>query len=416
MGCQSSIQTRDDLTTHFNKELCKSIFDSLPKRRDTDLQKLKELIKSLTSKCSKKEKYYIIYLWICSNIDYDEKSFFEGKFINCNPDFVFKKGKTVCSGYSRLYRDIASFLDLSVQCIKCYAKGFGYEPGIILTKLNHEYNLININDIWYPVDLTWGSGHFEGKAFIKGFNEYFFCINPELLIQTHFPENEKWQLTKKIYTLDEFLKRPQINTNFHEFNFNKYFPEEGLITLKNKNKQKFIIWNDNMKNINASCKLYFEVNKSYKQILNCDMINFFNNRFEVKCIFNQKGKYKIELFGNKDGGPKTYNILVYIIIVEKDNKKELKFPKFYNESKEIKIVKPLYNNIKSGDKVKFKIKSDLETIIIADEEWHYLNKGENGFFEKEIVIKNSPGKQIIIGKENEQKENTCIFMASYNIS
>ena len=54
--------------------------------------------------------------------------------------------------------------------------------------------------------------------------------------------------------------------------------------------------------------------------------------------------------------------------------------------------------------------------IIADDQWHYLNKGENGFFEKEIIIKNSPGKQIIIGKENENKENTCVFMASYNIS
>ena len=49
--------------------------------------------------------------------------------------------------------------------------------------------------MWYHVDLTWGSGHIEGIEFIKEFNEFFFCINPELLIQTHFPENEKFQLT-----------------------------------------------------------------------------------------------------------------------------------------------------------------------------------------------------------------------------
>ena len=167
MGCHSSMQTKEDLTTNFDKELCKSIFNSLPIRQKTELQKLKELIKKYTIKCSQKEKYFIIYLWICENIDYDEKSFFAGKFINCTPEFVFNTGKTVCSGYSRLFRDIASFLDLSVQCIKCYSKGFGYEPGKTLKKLNHEYNLININDMWYPVDLTWGSGHFEGKGFIK---------------------------------------------------------------------------------------------------------------------------------------------------------------------------------------------------------------------------------------------------------
>ena len=146
------------------------------------------------------------------------------------------------------------------------------------------------------------------------------------------------------------------------------------------------------------------------------MINFFNDRFKVTCIFNKKGKYKIELFGNKDGSPKTFIILVYIVIVEKDSKKEMKFPKFYNESKQIKIFEPLYNNIKSGDKVKFKIKSNLDKIIIADDHWYYLKRGENGFFEKEIIIKNSPGKQLIVGKENENKENTCVFMASYNIT
>ena len=119
-----------------------------------------------------------------------------------------------------------------------------------------------------------------------------------------------------------------------------------------------------MKNKNASCKIYFEENKCYKQILNCDIINFYEDRFEVKCIFNKKGKYKVELFGNKDGGAKTYKILIYIILVKKNIRRELEFPKYFNESKLIKIIEPLYNNIKSGDKVKFKIKSNLNKIIL----------------------------------------------------
>ena len=171
-----------------------------------------------------------------------------------------------------------------------------------------------------------------------------------------------------------------------------------------------------MKNKNASCKIYFEENKCYQQILNCEIINFYKDRFSVKCIFNKKGKYKVELFGNKDGGPKTYNILTYIVVVEQNNKKKLEFPKYFNESKQIKIVEPLYNNIKSGDKVKFKIKSHLDKIIIVDEQWYYLDKGENGYFEKELIIKSKEGQKVIIGKENKNKENTCIFMASYNIS
>ena len=72
--------------------------------------------------------------------------------------------------------------------------------------------------------------------------------------------------------------------------------------------------------------------------------------------------------------------MVYIIIVENNVERELKFPSFYNESKQIRIFEPLYNNLKAGDKVKFKIKSNLDKIIIADEEWYYLNKDENGFY------------------------------------
>ena len=413
MGCQTSMQAKEDFMTKFNKDFCKGIYSLLPSREETDLEQFKLLIREKLIKCSQKEKFYIIFLWICENIDYDIN--LVGKFINCTPEFVFKNGKTICTGFSRLFQNISSSLELNVQSIKCYTKGYGYEPGNKLKKLNHEYNLININSAWYPVDVTWGSGHIEGNQFIKGLNDLFFCIDPELLIQTHFPENDNFQLTNKIYTIDDFLKKPTVNTNFYEFNFNKYSPEEGYIILNDKNTQKFVIWNENMKNKNVSCKIYFSQNKNYNQILNCDMITYFDDRFEVDCIFNKKGKYKVELFGNKDGGPKTYNILVYIIIVEKDIEKELKFPLYYNESKQIRIYEPLYNNLISGEKVKFKIKSDLDKIIIADEEWYYLNKGQNGFFEKEIIIKNSPGKKIIIGKENEEKENTCIFLASYNI-
>ena len=416
MGCHSSSSIVELESDGFNKKLCNEIFNTLPSRNNTDLINLKNLIKSITFKCSQKEKYYIIFLWICKNIEYDYKSFIEGKFINCSPDYVFKKGKTVCSGFARLYKDISSFLELNVQCVKCFAKGYGYEPGIKLTKLNHEYNLIEINNTWYPIDLTWGSGHLEGKEFIKDFNDYFFCINPELLIQTHFPENEKYQLTQKIYTFKEFIKWPQVFTNFYLYNFNKFYPKEGFIILKEKNKQKFIIWNENIKNSNASCKIYYFEKKFYKQLLNCDMINCYEDRFEVDCIFNKKGKYKIELFGNDDGGPKTYKIISYIILVEKSMKKELKYPLLYNESKNIIIYEPLYNNIKSGEKVKFKIKSELDKIIIADKKWYYLKKNNNGYFEKEIVVRNNPGEKIIIGKENENKKDSCIFMASYNIS
>ena len=84
----------------FNKDSCKEITSSLPKRTETNLQSLKDLIKSKTEKSSPKEKSYITFLWICQNIDYDAQSYFAGRSVDVTPEGVFRNGKTVCSGCS----------------------------------------------------------------------------------------------------------------------------------------------------------------------------------------------------------------------------------------------------------------------------------------------------------------------------
>jgi len=52
-------------------------------------------------------------------------------------------------------------------------------------------------------------------VYIREFNEFYFLPDPELLIRSHFPLDENWQLTKKIYTLNEFEKWPDIHSNFY---------------------------------------------------------------------------------------------------------------------------------------------------------------------------------------------------------
>ena len=74
-----------------------------------------------------------------------------------------------------------------------------------------------------------------------------------------------------------------------------------MIDIKSRgdnNFQKFIFWNNNMKNMNASCNVYLLKNNCYYQQLNLDFIFYYDDRFEVDCIFNKKGKYKITIYGN----------------------------------------------------------------------------------------------------------------------
>ena len=403
----------DDLI--FNKELCKDIANSLPKRTGTTLQGLKDLMKSKCSKLSNKEKSYIVFLWICENIAYDADSYYTNNIThdNCTPEVVFKRGLGVCSGYSRLYKDIATYIGLEIECVNCYAKGASYETGKIMKESNHEYNVVKLNNKWYPIDSTWGAGNVDGVKFIKCYKEFYFLANPEILINTHFPVDDKWQLTKKKYTLDEFLKWPKVKSDFYQLGFEKFIPNEAVINLKDSNKYKFIIYGNDMNKKAALCSIYLLKGNSYDEQLNLSSIYFYDNRFEVETIFNQKGKYKVEIFATNDKEKKYNFILEYIVMVENDAKQKLAFPTTYKGSEEINIIEPLYDNLKSGNKVKFKIKSNLEDIIIIDDEWHYLKKNKTGYFEFETIIKSKKGNNVQIVKKNASDDyNTLV---SFNV-
>ena len=108
-------------------------------------------------------------------------------------------------------------------------------------------------------------------------------------------------------------------------------------------------------------------------------VNFYNDRFEIDAIFNKKGKYKVEIFGNNDRGKHYLDMLEYAVNVENDAKKKLAFPEFYSGKEDINVIEPFYDNLKSGEKVKFKIKSNLDEIIIIDEKWHRLKKMKKDF-------------------------------------
>ena len=393
------------------------IIKSLPERDKTDLKKFKEVLKDKVNNLDDEGKAKILFLWICENIAYDDDSFFSGKRVECEPEAVFRNGKTLCSGYARLFKNIGEYIRLEIQCVSCYSKGLGYEPGQTLTSTNHEYNIIKLDNKYRPIDCTWGAGTIQEKKFVKHLNEFYFLTDPELLIKTHFPANDRWQLTEKKYTLSDFLKWPQVFENFYAFGFNKYFPEEGFIEL-NSNTQNFIIWGNNISKNEASCNIFLLEGNIYQQQLNLDRIKFLEGKIEFDFIFNKKGRYKIKLFANNDKGKVTHNIMTYIVDVQKESINELKFPYYYQEAKEIEIIEPIYDNIKSGQNVKFKIKTnlnDLDTIIIIDGQWHYLNKDEQGFFEKEITIQTPPGKNIIIGKRKDNSDCNCSYLVAYTI-
>lgn len=60
-------------------------------------------------------------------------------------------------------------------------------------------------------------------------NEFFFMPDPEELIWTHFPSDERWQLLTKQITLEDFEKSVYIRERFSDLGMSMI---EGAYTVK----------------------------------------------------------------------------------------------------------------------------------------------------------------------------------------
>ena len=228
-------------------------------------------------------------------------------------------------------------------------------------------------------------------------------------------------MTKKKYTLKEFNGWPRFYRAFFKTDIYKYSPEEGYISIKNindTNVKKFIIWRNNKNELELFCKVfYLKENRFYEQT-NLILIHNYEDRFEVNIIFNKKGKYKIEFYkaikkedikGKIITWTITYqtDLICFIVELENDSKKEIFYPR-YKHYDNIMVIEPIYDNLKLGEKKKFKfksLKSNLDKIFInnGENDCHFLYKNKEGFFEKEIIIK---GKSLSIGKVFVNKTKT----------
>ena len=206
-------------------------------RETTDLT---ALVQQLTHPLSRDaDKARVIYAWIIYHIDYDhyqysiieEKNGAKARQIkNLSEKDIYKTRTGVCSDIAKLYQEMAQKAGLPCKVVTGYAG-----PGVTFTNKNekrHAWNVVKIDGKWQFIDATWG---IKGKdnfgkdlqsaiqyrsAILKKKNqrkqayskeerhvdEKWFFTNPEEMIKTHFPEDEKWQLLKPTKTFSWFVK------------------------------------------------------------------------------------------------------------------------------------------------------------------------------------------------------------------
>ena len=406
--------SREKLLNSINKIKILDIIKNLPKKPDMDYDEFKETLKKKTEGLSEIEKSFLVYNWITDNISYDTNCLISKKFIPNSPFETFKNRKSTSIGYSRLYRDLCSILQLESVCIKGYSKGNNFEEDIFnkeneeekkkeenkkeenkkeeekeeeekeeeeenkkeeeeeeeekKPQINHEYNVVKIDKDWKFIDTTLGAGYINKRMkFVKLYNDFYFCTNPSDFIYSHFPIEEKWQLLKEPIHLKEFEKGVRIYEQFYKCGFINTNLNDYKYDVQNPNETVVLEYDIEKYHPDLKYNFYFNGNRKY-----CDSkFKYRENLIELELSFKDYGIYKLEILG-RNKTEESYKIIIVYIFEYKEK------PKIEKNNLNInsRSTAPYYDNFKIKH-TKSKEITKRDTTI----------KGKNGIFEGSINVK-----------------------------
>ena len=163
-----------------------------------------------------KEAVETIFYWMATNITYFNDPYLELDYSDNIAETTLLTKKSGCEGNARLFYELCKAIQIECEVIFGYAEGYRFDSEQ-LSKPNHGWNAVKINDKWELVDATWGSGGSikvgDSKSYVPDLDLRYLFADPEDFIIDHFPLNARWQLldkpiSKRTFYSDEFeLKR-----------------------------------------------------------------------------------------------------------------------------------------------------------------------------------------------------------------
>ncbi|XP_023143463.1 kyphoscoliosis peptidase [Amphiprion ocellaris] len=173
---------------------------------------VKAIVQSITQGARNElEKLRAIWVWLCNNIEYDVSGYLGHSEKLIAPEDVIAAGRGVCCSYSNLCTEMCREVGIECQEVPGHSKGIGYRQGQSLkhVKSDHLWNAVLLGGQWFLLDACWGAGRvdMEHESFVKRFDDFYFLTDPEELIDSHFPDEEKWQLLDAPIALEEFERR-----------------------------------------------------------------------------------------------------------------------------------------------------------------------------------------------------------------
>lgn len=305
-----------------------------PKSETTDVNRLAKYLQQYAK--TDLEKARAIYVWITHNISYDDDSFNSKNYPDYTPEYVLQHRKAICNGFSRLYYAIGKAMNLPIEKVSGYAKGYSYSPKRPLTQEDlHAWNIIKIKGEWKIFDATWGSGYgnnVNGKLVsTKKFNENWFNVDPYQAIFSHLPHKETQQFVKPLLNKSLFEKLPQLNINYLQMGLDAKDLYQKLYTYPRFQFPKSYPVDSPVKILKAPITGFLSPSKTYE-------FEFFIPRGIQMALEDPNGKWT--LFKRDKGyfslgyTPKTRGMIRIMVQLENQHNKYSTILKYKNKIRE----------------------------------------------------------------------------------
>ena len=190
-----------------------------------------------------------------------------------------------------------------------YLKGNTYEIGQKLDIKSHygEWNAVLINCQWRFVDAFWGANALGSETATNAAqlstDENYFVPDPQHLIYTHFPEEEKWQLLEDPVSFKEWGEQAYLKERFFELELRVLSHNQCEITTDNGEvEMMFALPKKRAKDLAFMVIIYLKEFNEWKLLddkkIQHDLIHVpLPEAIVVKLRLPKRGIYRVELVG-----------------------------------------------------------------------------------------------------------------------
>ena len=124
---------------------------------------------------------------------------------------------------SELYQRLVASCNIECSVVQGVARFPGMPVGRVITKNNHHWNVIVLDNCRYVVDCSWAVAGLEPNA---------FCVPPDEFIYQRFPEEPSVQLLDASISFQQFWTLPYCLPSFFEYSLQLQNHANSIISVK----------------------------------------------------------------------------------------------------------------------------------------------------------------------------------------